>query len=395
MHLMNTQRLMMRFGFGFGLAQRRLPILASFLAATLTGVPATSTTFGDTTDAPDCVIAAGKRCVVEHDARSLALERFRRDDARGHLRVSWRHDESFTPGHVEHGRRHEHQARKWRDGDPVEFLGRGLPFRRPAELGDGSGDSIPGGGAVPVPEPSALLIFAGGLLALAGPMRRRSLSWPDRRGDEATRARDRVAPLDARLAVKRAIDVLGAVLGLLLCLPVLAVAAVAIRMDSTGPVFFAQLRCGRGGRRFRMWKLRSMVNDAESQRSALEERNAMSGPVFKVEDDPRVTRVGRWLRRYSVDEIPQFWNVLRGDMSLVGPRPPLPCEVTQYGARERRRLEVKPGLTCTWQVSGRNQIDFDEWMAMDLDYIENWSLSRDLGLLLRTVPAVVSGSGAS
>lgn len=197
------------------------------------------------------------------------------------------------------------------------------------------------------------------------------------------------------LTVKRALDVAGAVGGLLLCLPVLVVAAIAIRWESPGPALFVQTRCGQGGRPFRMWKLRSMVRDAESQRDLLEQHNAMSGPVFKMEDDPRVTRVGRWLRRFSIDEVPQLWNVLRGEMSLVGPRPPLPCEVEQYGPRERRRLEVKPGLTCTWQVSGRNQIDFERWVSMDLDYIDGWSLGRDLLLLIRTIPAVLRGVGAS
>jgi lipopolysaccharide/colanic/teichoic acid biosynthesis glycosyltransferase len=120
----------------------------------------------------------------------------------------------------------------------------------------------------------------------------------------------------------------------------------------------------------------------------------MNGPVFKVESDPRVTRVGRWLRRLSLDETPQFWNVLCGEMSLVGPRPPLPCEVEEYGPRERRRLDVTPGITCTWQVSGRNEIGFDQWVDMDIEYIESWSLRSDLSLLLRTLPAVISGHGA-
>ena len=200
---------------------------------------------------------------------------------------------------------------------------------------------------------------------------------------------------DARLWVKRAIDAVGASLGLLLSAPLLALAAVAIRLDSPGPVFFVQTRCGQGGRMFRMWKLRSMSVDAESRRDALAHRNDLRGPVFKMRDDPRVTRVGRWLRRSSIDEIPQFWNVLRGEMSLVGPRPPLPREVLLYGPREWRRLDVKPGLTCIWQVSGRNDIDFDEWVAMDLHYIENWSLFTDLALLLRTLRAVLSGTGAS
>jgi lipopolysaccharide/colanic/teichoic acid biosynthesis glycosyltransferase len=138
-----------------------------------------------------------------------------------------------------------------------------------------------------------------------------------------------------------------------------------------------------------------MVEDAEETRGELLAANEMNGPVFKIRRDPRVTRVGRVLRRYSIDEVPQMWNVIRGEMSLVGPRPPLPSEVAQYGPYERRRLAVKPGLTCEWQVSGRNQIGFDEWVRLDIDYIENWSLSRDLWLLLRTIPAVARGVGAS
>jgi len=208
--------------------------------------------------------------------------------------------------------------------------------------------------------------------------------------------RPRLAPF-SRLALraKRVIDLVGSGLILLATAPVVAAAAVAIRLDSRGPVFFRQDRCGRDGRRFSMWKLRTMVVDAEKRRSELLDRNFMDGPVFKVAGDPRVTRVGRFLRRYSVDELPQLWNVLRGDMSLVGPRPPLPCEVEQYGSFERKRLSVRPGLTCEWQVSGRNQIGFEEWVRLDVDYIENWSLSRDVSLLVRTIPAVLRGDGAS
>jgi len=202
-------------------------------------------------------------------------------------------------------------------------------------------------------------------------------------------------PARAR-AVKRAIDLLGAGAGLLLLSPTLALIAVAIKLDDpTGPVLFAQERSGLGGRCFTMWKFRSMVPEAEDIQSDLLADNEMSGPVFKMKLDPRVTRVGSWLRRWSLDELPQLWNVLRGDMSLVGPRPPLPSEVARYQRWQLRRLTVPPGITCIWQVSGRNTIDFDTWMRLDLEYIDSWSLRLDIHLLLKTIPAVISGVGAS
>ncbi len=198
-----------------------------------------------------------------------------------------------------------------------------------------------------------------------------------------------------QLAVKRAIDIAGSIALLLLCAPLLGLAALAIRLSSPGPVLFRQLRCGLHGRRFEMLKLRTMVPDAERRLAELLDQNEMQGPVFKLRDDPRVTRVGRILRRTSIDELPQLVNVLRGDMSLVGPRPPVPGEVSLYAISERRRLSMRPGITCTWQVSGRNLIrDFEEWVELDLDYIDNWSLSRDVELLLRTIPAVLRGTGA-
>ena len=158
---------------------------------------------------------------------------------------------------------------------------------------------------------------------------------------------------------------------------------------------YRQTRLGKNGRPFPLFKLRSMVQDADALREQLLTRNEMSGPVFKIAKDPRVTSVGAWLRRWSIDELPQLWNVLRGDMSLVGPRPPLPHEVDQYAARDRRRLSVRPGLTCLWQISGRNQIDFSDWVALDLYYIDNWSLSLDLWILLCTPLAVIRKVGAS
>ncbi|MFZ5478973.1 MAG: sugar transferase [Myxococcota bacterium] len=196
------------------------------------------------------------------------------------------------------------------------------------------------------------------------------------------------------LVIKRAVDVLGATFALAIMAPVLALIALAIKLEDGGPVFFVQERSGLFGRKFPMFKFRSMVPDAEARKAALEAMNEMSGPVFKMARDPRITRVGALLRKTSLDEWPQFWNVLRGDMSLVGPRPPIPAEVARYERWQMRRLSMKPGITCIWQVSGRNHVDFDTWMKLDLEYIDNWSLFLDLKLLLRTVPAVLSGSGA-
>ena len=196
------------------------------------------------------------------------------------------------------------------------------------------------------------------------------------------------------LTLKRAFDVAGASAGLALASPVLAVAALAIRATSSGPVLFRQTRCGLNGRRFEIVKLRTMCANAEQRLDEILHLNEMDGPVFKIKYDPRVTRVGRLLRRYSLDEIPQLWNVLRGDMSLVGPRPPLPHEVSQYESAERRRLSMRPGLTCLWQVSGRNDIGFDEWVRLDLEYIDGWSLYQDFKILARTVPAILFGTGA-
>lgn len=199
-----------------------------------------------------------------------------------------------------------------------------------------------------------------------------------------------------QLAVKRGIDIVGATLGLILISPVLAASAAAIRMTSPGPVFFYQERCGLNGRRFQMLKLRTMVNDAEDRLAGLAQFNEMQGPVFKMVNDPRITKVGRVLRRWSLDELPQLWNVLRGDMSLVGPRPPIPAEVLRYDPAQKRRLSMRPGLTCIWQVSGRNRIDnFGEWVRLDLEYIDGWSLAEDAKLMIRTIPAVLFRDGAS
>lgn len=198
-------------------------------------------------------------------------------------------------------------------------------------------------------------------------------------------------------AVKRAIDLAGALLVGLIALPILALAAIAIKLDSKGPVFFIQERMGRDGRRFRLVKLRTMsVDNDDSQHlayvaSMIKGEAEQHDGVFKLTADPRVTRVGRILRKLSIDELPQLWNVVRGDMSLVGPRPPMPTEVALYDARAWERLRVKPGLTGLWQVSGRNRLGFADMVELDLSYWASWSLGRELSILLRT-PAAVLGT---
>ena len=193
---------------------------------------------------------------------------------------------------------------------------------------------------------------------------------------------------------KRVIDLVGAAVALVVLSPVCLIATILVKTTSKGPVFFAQERSGLNGRTFKLYKFRSMYRDAEARRASLASRNEMSGPVFKIKDDPRITPVGKWMRRFSVDELPQLWNVLAGDMSLVGPRPPIPDEVKKYERWQRRRLSMKPGITCLWQVSGRNAIDFEDWMRLDLAYIDTWSLRLDVQILLRTVPVVLTARGA-
>ncbi|MEZ5963997.1 MAG: sugar transferase [Planctomycetota bacterium] len=196
------------------------------------------------------------------------------------------------------------------------------------------------------------------------------------------------------LWVKRGIDILGSAVGLLLLAPIMLAIAAAIVLTNGRPIFFKQVRVGVNGRLFHMFKFRSMVKNAEAIRAQLAAQNEQSGPVFKMKKDPRITPVGRFLRRYSLDELPQLFNVLKGDMSLVGPRPPIPSEVMQYDWWQRRRLSVRPGLTCTWQVSGRNAIGFDQWMEMDLAYIDGWNLALDMKIMARTFKEVMRGGGA-
>lgn len=184
---------------------------------------------------------------------------------------------------------------------------------------------------------------------------------------------------------KRFIDLVGASVGLILFSPVLLIISILIKADSKGPVIFAQDRVGKDGKIFKMYKLRSMVVNAEELKERLKKNNEMSGPMFKMKDDPRITRIGKFIRKTSIDELPQLFNILRGDMSLVGPRPSLPGEVEQFEPWMNKRLEVKPGLTCYWQVMGRNNIDFEEWMKLDIKYVNERSFIIDLILILKTV----------
>jgi exopolysaccharide biosynthesis polyprenyl glycosylphosphotransferase len=202
------------------------------------------------------------------------------------------------------------------------------------------------------------------------------------------------APHDEiRLLVKRTTDILVSAAALIVLSPLMLLIALLIRLSSPGPVIYRQIRCGLNGRRFMFYKFRSMCENAEALRASLEHLNSKS-TAFKIPNDPRLTPVGHWLRKFSIDEWPQLWNVLRGDMSLVGPRPPLPDEVEQYKRWQRRRLRMRPGLTCLWVISGRDQVDFETWMRMDMQYIDTWSLGLDWKIMLRTIPQMLSGRGA-
>jgi exopolysaccharide biosynthesis polyprenyl glycosylphosphotransferase len=194
-------------------------------------------------------------------------------------------------------------------------------------------------------------------------------------------------------AVKQVLDFVGALTIVLLTLPVLVAVALAVRADG-GPAFFTQTRIGRDGRTFRMVKFRSMVVDAEARKAALMAANEGAGPLFKMKDDPRVTRIGAVIRKYSIDELPQLFNVLTGSMSLIGPRPCLPAEATRFGAEMRRRHAVKPGLTGLWQVSGRSNLSWDESVALDLRYVDDWSLAMDIRIAAKTFGAVMASRGA-
>jgi exopolysaccharide biosynthesis polyprenyl glycosylphosphotransferase len=202
------------------------------------------------------------------------------------------------------------------------------------------------------------------------------------------------APHDEiRLLVKRAIDIMVAFPALIVLMPLIAIVAALIRLTSPGPAIFRQERCGLNGRRFVFYKFRSMCQNAEQMRESLEHLSTRE-IATKLHDDPRLTPLGRYLRKFSIDEWPQLWNVLKGDMSLVGPRPAIPQEVERYQRWQRRRLRMRPGLTCLWAVNGRDNVDFETWMKMDMQYIDNWSLGLDWKILLLTIPRVLAGKGA-
>ncbi len=207
--------------------------------------------------------------------------------------------------------------------------------------------------------------------------------------------RNWLVKLSIRAAAKRALDIVGATAGLVLLAPLLIATAFAIYIESPGPVLFRQVRVGKRGRLFTMFKFRSMRVTAEQDKQALSANNeSADGVLFKMKKDPRVTQVGRLIRRLSIDELPQLLNILRGDMSVVGPRPALPTEVDQYDIEARKRLQTKPGLTCLWQISGRSDLAFSEQVDLDLRYLQARSLAKDIEIIARTVPAVISGKGA-
>jgi len=198
------------------------------------------------------------------------------------------------------------------------------------------------------------------------------------------------------LAVKRAMDIAISLFVLIILAPFFLIIAAAIKLSSPGPVFYKMKWVGFSKKPFEGWKFRSMVVGADKMKEQLAHLNEMTGPVFKISNDPRITSVGRFLRKFSLDELPQLWSVLKGDMSLVGPRPAGPHELARYESWQRRKLSIKPGITCLWQVNGRNEINsFEDWAKMDLAYIDNWSLWLDLKILLKTIPAVFYGKGAS
>jgi exopolysaccharide biosynthesis polyprenyl glycosylphosphotransferase len=194
--------------------------------------------------------------------------------------------------------------------------------------------------------------------------------------------------------LKRVVDILFSTIGIIVLSPIMLVVAIAIKIDSRGPAIFSQIRVGLNGKPFKMYKFRSMVDDAEDLLDKLRDKNEMTGPMFKIKEDPRVTRVGRFIRKTSIDELPQLFNVLKGEMSLVGPRPNLPREVVKFTRHQRIKLLVKPGLTCYWQVMGRSNIDFDGWMKLDLKYIEDRSTIVDIKLIFQTFRVFFGDDGA-
>ena len=209
---------------------------------------------------------------------------------------------------------------------------------------------------------------------------------------------ERIQPKEGPIYLffKRAMDIIGSLCGIILLSPLLIIVALAIKIeDPKGSIFFSQQRCGKDNKLFPMYKFRSMVSNAEELLEELMEHNEMDGPVFKIKEDPRITRVGKFIRKTSIDELPQLFNILKGDMSIVGPRPAIPHEVAEYSHYHKQRLLVKPGLTCIWQVSGRNSIGFEEWMDMDLEYIEKRNLWMDIKLIFKTVGVLFGDEHAS
>ena len=212
---------------------------------------------------------------------------------------------------------------------------------------------------------------------------------------EATRPKIEMAH-PAWRALKRLFDALAAAFLLLALSPLFVLLAILVKLSSSGSVFYRWKVVGKGGRYFTGYKFRTMFENADAIKEELLSRNEMKGPMFKIKNDPRITPAGRWLRRYSLDELPQLWSVLKGDMSLVGPRPPLQTEFERFTEWQKRKIQVKPGITCLWQIRGRNRIDdFDDWVRLDLEYIEHWSLWLDFKILLKTIPAVLTARGAS
>ncbi|WP_029702423.1 MULTISPECIES: sugar transferase [Clostridium] len=195
--------------------------------------------------------------------------------------------------------------------------------------------------------------------------------------------------------LKRTIDIIFSFVGIIAFFPIMFVVAVAIKLDSKGPIIFSQARVGKNGKIFKMYKLRSMTHDAEQLLDNLQHKNEMTGPIFKIKQDPRITRVGRFIRKTSIDELPQLFNVIKGEMSLVGPRPNLPKEVAKFTSQQKIKLLAKPGLTCYWQVMGRSSIDFDEWMKLDLKYIKDRSTLLDIKLIFKTLGVFFGDKNAS
>ena len=209
---------------------------------------------------------------------------------------------------------------------------------------------------------------------------------------------ERIQPKEGPIYLffKRAMDIIGSLCGIILLSPLLIIVALAIKIeDPRGSIFFSQQRCGKDNKLFPMYKFRSMVSNAEELLEELMEHNEMDGPVFKIKEDPRITKIGKFIRKTSVDELPQLFNILKGDMSIVGPRPAIPHEVAEYNDYQRQKLLVKPGLTCIWQVSGRNSIGFDEWVDMDLEYITTRNLWMDIKLIFKTVGVLFGDDNAS